>query len=1686
MISTEYSHPQIQVISANTISEKRREEKREESVNKFLSLGVGSAAFGLGAYYALKNDSVNSFFNSSVMDATIKESANGRAWNSLFSDDRATVGKSLLEGVRKVEELSPFRIFRTLQLSHLLTPYSTGKDSAVDISPDLIRSQERYFSSLLKNRGEMNLSPDHLRYGLRLENGRLFEKNASGEIGAVVAKEARLMFPYFALPKDDGNKELVYANKILKQYSTHIGAGETDVFNKLIHSSTDPFMVIAARSKSEMNFDLAISYFRNVFAQGAKILDRPFDFITEFLPTEEGSDWHNRLRKWSYVGAGTGGKYRQSIGKSLQMMVSNNIKLLSAASSYYTFDYVSKEIAPEDSSFSEGLLKGVATTAVNAHLAFSEMWSDNFQGYKEAQEFYAPGSTSLMTMAGAPLALGTAGATASYLTRLYQNAKLGIERSEINAEEVSDVFPEKIKRFLPKKISEVKGSRGKRWGLLGFSAGLLLEAPFIPGALIGEDSETLKRQYSGEEDVAIRKNRWWFSSSNKYGGDSIKYFDKSAYSRLMADTNTISRYGDSDTEDSLNPILHPFDYLRDPYQFEKMNSESRPYPVWGMDISTGSFIGKFFEKTIGAIIKPDIINPRLAEELVDLPQGTISHEGRIATSKSIASAIDSGTFAMKTDVSEGDASLIEEGKLIAPAAATYEPISEATSWSWEAFKDFVGLKGWIFGEMEEAMDIPSQQIAPQLARSGEITNAAKAVRDMNLGGFWGLCFTGDTNIKTRKGYRKIEDIEIGELVYSIDGKLKPVISKVCHPNHNKKILEVSVSTVHSVFKTSDNHWVPFLKVERYKCGHAKPIKDIEIIDTQVKNLSIGDYLVYPIIQENNITDHIDLLIDQDGYSENHIYRKGTSQESIDCFTILDINPLTRIELRNVGVNDLVAKECLHSFRNNRTLRFKRYLEVSDDILWFLGWYTAEGHSEVDGYRSGLTLHEDEINIARELQIILSEINISSRISNCKNSKAISLRWSSPVLNAWLKKTFGDRAKNKIMPAWIKELPKERLVHYISGLCTGDGWSRGFTSSSRDLVIDTFDCLLKIGIKSNIKLDYYETGRGLMPQGTKRKDSIRSYLDIFSEHVEHYKEVLDRSLPEVNNEIGGKSFIYDGKYFSKIRSIKELDINVPVFDLEIEDYHYYIVERTCVHNTEPQRRYIPTSASVTYDRINPLKNNMPTWIPGPEDSYFIDFQKGDPYGKIEHGASRLPGRGFESLNKEMRGVDPEDYPDIFKMKILSDVAMGSSSYYGVKNSIEKREGDGTLTSYEYSMLGEIRKKEFLRSEKRQFSEYKGDDELEGSSLLQLAASKYWETGSHGLEKSLPSEFLTFFRPAGKLIHQRSSIEDYERTQFEGSDMAIWTKPISHFIKPALVSARRIVDTEFESDEVKERRQIDRYFDTLEYVKQRRIYKEANISGDSKSAMKARVAFQKTTEGALASGIDTDQEMLRSYISLPDREKAYFSSFVNAETEDREKIKNMTPDRVSDLYNTIWTRKDIMDKAVANGATAEQANQEVQKRIQKEDSYLAEEYNEEYKKWISSKESEKSSFREHLADIEAEEYIERTTGMPGEDFSGWDPRIDMKKIKLRALTIGGEDFFKYGFWKDDVKDLQRYSSVNEDLNIRNISENMKKQIEEEMMVQDRMDKALSDEGYRVRRITTSRGDGSIDINMETLSE
>lgn len=1204
------------LMDAQTVEENKSEQEARDIVGSVVKYGLTLEGLVL-ANRALKNKEVQRKVERYVNLSYLSDSIRGTKQDALniFGGGKVTLANLSMNVARAFEELSPFSILRTFNTSHILTPFSTA-ESEFEFSSDLLKGQKRYLKFLASKYGERELTDADFDVGLKYSKGKLLDASDN-----VVIENARLTLTEFA-GTEPGHSATSNYNKVLRRHiaisegASFLSRREIGDLARKVPTHT-PFTIIAADKNANIGKEWMKSVVGQSIAQGFNMVNEPLGFLEETGGTliNRNSTLFQMIRKYGRINPNA---TSESTIKELATGYARHgtMKLAGLAAGFYALDNASRLIGTDDSGFGHGILEGLSTTFLGAKLLYAETISDRFEEYRQEQEYVAPGSTSLLKLAGFPLAGAMFGGTIAYGRRTIPAvlANNGYINSTRDAARESFIFGRGVAIIAantPIQDAVAIGTRAKQFATRGAAIGALFALPFLPGALIGESSDEVRAEYLEGKDVAIRKNRGWFSSSTPIEGEGVKYFTKNWYQRLMADNKDKILYGDKDTEEDLNPFLSPFDYLRNPYRFEQMHEGDMPYPVWGMDVSMGGWIGRGFQMAFGDTIKPDLINPRM-EALTQEIQG--SGEPSIIP-----------TLSITQNVSNKRLSLIGDGKATYGELAKYDPNAESANYIVSSGLDFVGLKGWAVSGVLKDFGIGMPDLKTQYARSGEATNIAREFEAQNLGGMLGAA----------------------------------------------------------------------------------------------------------------------------------------------------------------------------------------------DVI---------------------------------------------------------------------------------------------------------------------------------------------------------------------------------------------------------------------------------------------RRIIPMSADVTGERFNPLKNTAaPDWLPS--DGYFNDFSRGAFWDKVENGYDRLPGKGYETWNPELSGIDPNDYPDIDKFKILSDVAFGSNEYYKMYEKMEdmyrrKVVGEETeLSDEDAARFEEIYIQSQERSRKKRFFEYKTDEELEGISMWGRMLGSIWESTTHNAE--LSTERLTFFRPAGKLLHQRTAIEDYVKTQLSEGDTALWNKPYEHFIRPFVEDSYKYIDSEHVPEYIQERRNVDNYFDALEFYKQMQIYRKS-AGTNSYEANIAKQRAGKTVYGAVASGLDTRQDVESAYGALSDNERAYFSSFVNAKESDRNKISRIVDDNnTSDMYRMLWARKD----AIENG-------DDVSALIQQEEQDLIDENRSAYQAYKNSGDADIGiSFREYVQELRAASLIEEATGIPTSDFAGWDPRIEIKDVKLRALQLSKEDVREYGFWKSDEEDLARQSYIlNEDqvtTQLSSIKETRaRREFQESLLIKDQL--------------------------------
>lgn len=1131
---------------------------------------------------------------------------------TLLGRHKFSTGKSgwdyLIHGVRAVEEYSPGRVFRTFQVSHMLSTLETPSLQTRYFSPQILSELRNitpgrlWLEHLSRLTGRDVTSSSIMREGFRFEGGQLLQGRTGRE---VLLRHAGII----RKPTGAGARfQEAYARSLAGGPLSNIEktfSQQIKFMNAAGKTQEEAFMFTGGRSRIHAAHRFISGYGTSLVERINQLARAPFE-----LPGISGI-----LKRTPIINKLKFGVVPSSGLKTLAK-ITGKLGVLGTATymAYQELDYMTRESSILDETIlSEGITTGLATLWTRAQTAISRGAEVlGLHRFREWQEEVAPGSTELSTLLAFPLIGAAGGLTIGYgerLVRQHAFRRAGLELAQASmaagareaffkAAVYGEQVPKEIMGALGKQsidlireqsvkqfaglegriISRIARAQEKRtftgallrgfgkvtpsrfkW-MLGAAIGGTLALPFLPGALVpSERPEELEALYKGEKRVAIRKGKWWEFGRSPYEGSRIDRYRTHWYPRMLARAKEKALWGEEPPSPLERWWIENFTY-----ELEKKHYSERPYPISGAFGEDIPFVGPLLAATLGRLIKPPV---RMHEE--EWIRANADRE------EYLAPHLKYGEIPIPGELTPGEP--------ISPYGAKGTIGEQAYR-----FTEMIGLPGFTMTAIKEAVtgrsDVFDQEI--QLESARRMYGAERSYWDLELGGGLGTCFISGTKITTKKGVKNIEDICIDDLVLT-HGTWKPVIDLV-QKSPQGQLLQIQAQSAGVNFTCTENHWIPILRRHRYKGGHVKPWRkeNYQILEIQAKNIQKGDFLFYEINPKNQLY-AIDLKNTGISYTDKFVYSQA-SQEFALAWELLEENPsLSRKSLRKNNIPDLIAKEVLRQFRQKQVpKRINRYYFINKDLAYFIGWYIAEGST--DGTKLTLTMHANEFKYAKKLQKIVENIGFNSSIFVKNNTLRLNV-YSSQLARYF--KTFGSNAHKKHIPQEFKDLPISILKHLVEGLVLGDGWTKGFTSVSKQLVKDLFDCRLKLGLSSYLILDYVEKGKGFYPQGTSRKDSVRHYLSFRTKKLDW-------------------RFI-DSAYLVPVTSIKEsLEYPDIVYDLTIEDLHYYTAEGIRVHNTELIRRLYPHRRR-QIELYNPLRNRMPEWLPGPGERS-PDFLHGDAF------------------------------------------------------------------------------------------------------------------------------------------------------------------------------------------------------------------------------------------------------------------------------------------------------------------------------------------------------------------------------------------------------------------------------------------------------------------------------------------
>ena len=369
-------------------------------------------------------------------------------------------------------------------------------------------------------------------------------------------------------------------------------------------------------------------------------------------------------------------------------------------------------------------------------------------------------------------------------------------------------------------------------------------------------------------------------------------------------------------------------------------------------------------------------------------------------------------------------------------------------------------------------------------------------------------------------------------------------------------------------------------------------------------------------------------------------------------------------------------------------------------------------------------------------------------------------------------------------------------------------------------------------------------------------------------------------------------------------------------------------------SEIVRRFIPKERN-DIDYINPIKNRMGQqypFLPGPD--YFINFKTGDPFTKIPDGEIRLPGVGYDRLNKVISDRTGR-YGLANQFSILGDVAPYSPEFRSMNRMINY----SVNSPAEREIVEETRMQIQNTTRRNDFSPYRfkyTDREQTGLSAPRYYAGRTAEYIAHR---------DTLFNT--KFMQKRTATEDYERSELYGSSFSEWQRPVDSYLKPIVDKSTQrnpllaatiagtagsffgvtprakfvgsavgvtagmtasiygktteaVTGQRFIPAERKKQMALDEYVDILTYTKNMSLYAQAKQSGDSQSANKFRQAAQRTMYGADIYGGSLENLSL----AIPKRKREHFKAMVQAPEEERERILSIAPRLERRIYQAAF--------------------------------------------------------------------------------------------------------------------------------------------------------------------------------------
>jgi hypothetical protein len=168
---------------------------------------------------------------------------------------------------------------------------------------------------------------------------------------------------------------------------------------------------------------------------------------------------------------------------------------------------------------------------------------------------------------------------------------------------------------------------------------------------------------------------------------------------------------------------------------------------------------------------------------------------------------------------------------------------------------------------------------------------------------------------------------------------------------------------------------------------------------------------------------------------------------------------------------------IQAYTSGRATAIPNRVEITEDVLWLLGVFVAEGCHVSDAGTYRLLVSSDTHVVERAARVLREALAVDVTVLPTKDGRAPSLHVEGKPLLTLFRDVFGvtGYSKDIRVPPWIFQLPLSCLKHFLDGYREGDGTHSdyparrelAFNTVSEGLATDLTYILLRFGIVASV-------------------------------------------------------------------------------------------------------------------------------------------------------------------------------------------------------------------------------------------------------------------------------------------------------------------------------------------------------------------------------------------------------------------------------------------------------------------------------------------------------------------------------------------------------------------------------------------------------------------------------------------